>query len=135
MDGGVGMSKVNAHADAVLDLVTTPYVVLLTACGDVNDPTTWTEASYAGYARIAQTWGTKSTVSGKRQHTGPTSDMLFTAIPSGSVSVVAWAICDHLTNALSSSAKRCIDAPFTAKVYGVGDQPKIVANAITQTER
>jgi len=137
------MSKTIAHARAVLNVLkgtsitapATSYLALLTTMTDPDDPSTWIEVTYTGYARKAMSFSSITTVSDKEQMTGPTTDQDFTAIPAGngSETIVGWAICDHLSNAVSGSALRGVDSTFS-KVYAEGDTPRVAASSLTFTE-
>ena len=104
---------------------TSVKVGLLEVFTDAEAPTI-TEASYAGYARQDAGFGASSQVSGAAK-TVNAGVIDFPAIAGGSVTVVGYAIYDHLNNAMIVKATSSV-------TFNVGDIPRIAAGALTHAE-
>lgn len=152
------MPKTTAHKDADINAVTTtlaggtaPNGAYLAILRTVNAKTTGitnadrvapvnadevTTAQHAGYARVRLEAATFSAIvnsatAGRRRRTFPAANITWPDIGAGTgYTQVSYAVCNHATNALSTSAVFLPDAEF-ALVYASGDPgPRTDANSL-----
>lgn len=153
------MPKRTAKKDAAIDAVTVtpaagtaPSGAYLAALVKVNNKTSGItnadrvalldgdEVTYTSYKRLRLSVAdfaalAAGSVAGKRKRTFPAADKLFDIIDAGNgkEDIISWAVCDHLSNPLSTSFMFCVDAEFLQSIPE-GGQPKVIANSLSYEE-